>query len=471
MDTSLTSRGYGLPKSSLTTMQLERLKLDLTVKPMNVMDMGNDKSDTGKFPLYMESSQKIYMPKVFGIQKYGLPSVTKIAEGADIDAKFVGSLRPIQLEPVKAFLEAAHDPKRMGGIISLGCGCGKTVCALYIIAALKKKTMIIAHKEFLLDQWRERINEFLPGMRVGLIKASKVDVDDKDIIVASVQSLSMKTYDSTIFDDIALMVIDECHRTGAQVFSRVYQKHNVRYTLGLSATVNRKDGLSKVFKWHIGDVVYKSKKVKDTMKIIMKEYYEPDASYSQTHTMYNKQPNMSRMINNICSYKPRIQFLIESLQEVLRTEPHRRIIILSDRRGHLEALKVALDQVGITSGYYYGGLKPHELKESEKQQVLLATFAYSSEGLDVKGLNTMVLASPKSDIIQSVGRILRDKPEDRQYQPLVIDIVDNFSIFPSQARKRVKYYKSQGYEVSEDKLMNEISLKLEGKCFIVEQDD
>jgi superfamily II DNA or RNA helicase len=207
------------------------------------------------------------------------------------------------------------------------------------------------------------------------------------------------------------------------------------------------------------------------MKIIMKEYYEPDASYSQTHTMYNKQPNMSRMINNICSYKPRIEFLIESLQDVLSTEPHRRIIILSDRRGHLEALKVALDQVGITSGYYYGGLKPHELKESEKQQVLLATFAYSSEGLDVKGLNTMVLASPKSDIVQSVGRILRDKPEDRQYQPLVIDIVDNFSIFPSQARKRVKYYKSQGYEVSEDKLMNEISLKLEGKCFIVEQDD
>lgn len=467
--TTLTTRGYGIPKSMLTAEELTEIKTALMVKPFNAMNTGlggDDRVDVKSFPVFLESHSKLYVPKVWGIKRFGLPSEVKLPEADAINIQFTGELRPIQKPPIDAFLAACADPSRMGGIISLACGAGKTVCGLYIISKLKTKTMIVAHKEFLLDQWKERIEQFLPGARVGVIKASKFDIDDKDIIVASVQSLSMKEYEKRALDSIGLIIVDECHRTGAEVFSRIYRKHNVKYTLGLSATVNRKDGLTKVFKWHIGDIVYKAKRVKDTLKVAMKEFYVPNQDYCREWVMYNKKPNMAKMINQICAFQPRNVFIAEALRDVLAEELYRKTIILSDRRQHLETLHDMLTEMGITSGFYYGGLKPEELKESEQKQVLLATFAYSSEGLDVRGLNTMILSTPKSDIIQSVGRILRDKPEERAYTPLVIDIMDKFSIFPSQARKRMAYYKTQGYDVDHDKLFDASSIDFSGKCYI-----
>jgi predicted helicase len=92
-------------------------------------------------------------------------------------------------------------------------------------------------------------------------------------------------------------------------------------------------------------------------------------------------------------------------------------------------------------------MKPEELKESETKQVLLATYAFCAEGLDVPKLDTLLLASPKSDIIQSVGRILREKPINRVNTPVIIDIIDDYSIFRAQAKKREKYYVSKKYTV------------------------
>ena len=107
--------------------------------------------------------------------------------------------------------------------------------------------------------------------------------------------------------------------------------------------------------------------------------------------------------------------------------------------------KEQLDKIGITSGFYYGGLKPEVLKASETRQVILATYQMVSEAFDCPALNCLVIASPKSDVIQVTGRILRTKPEDRKFPPLIIDIIDGFSIFPAQAAKRRAYYKKCKY--------------------------
>lgn len=344
-----------------------------------------------------------------------------------------------------------------------------TVMALYITSKLAVKTLVVVHKEFLLNQWKERIGQFLPDARVGFIKGPVCDVENKDIVIGSLQSLSMKKFPKEVFSGFGFVIYDEVHHCAAQVFSRVFYKVTTQYTLGLSATVQRKDGLTKVFKWHIGDIVYKNKKkVPDVMKIITKEYYHPDHNYSRVHSMFNNKPNMSKMINNICDFMPRTEFIIDCLQEVMKSEPNRKVLILSDRRNHLIAFSQVLTARGLTWGYYFGGLKKEVLDESETKQVLLGTYAYVSEGFDMKGLNTLILASPKSDIIQSVGRITRDKPEDRVYQALVIDIVDNFSIFPSQARKRMKYYESQKYEIEKDVLYDDSNMQefVKGICHI-----
>ena len=121
----------------------------------------------------------------------------------------------------------------------------------------------------------------------------------------------------------------------------------------------------------------------------------------------------------------------------------RSILILSDRREHLKLLYELLD--GYSRGYYVGGMKPEELRESQEKDILLATFSMASEGMDIPKLNTVILASPKSDVEQSVGRIFRQKADVREFHPLIIDIQDNFSMFKNQCNKRVILYRKSNF--------------------------
>jgi superfamily II DNA or RNA helicase len=448
--TSIRQSGYAVPKSSLSTAVLEQIRSALTVKPINMMEEYLSKPQDTSFEVFEETDDMIYVPKAYGLRYHGVPGIVDLSEGDDIDVAFQGELRPAQEESAKAFMDALVDPTRMGGIINLACAGGKTVIALNIISRLKKKTIIVCHKEFLIDQWRERIAQFLPTARVGIIKAKLCDADGKDIVLASLQSLSMKQYDPSIFDGFALAVYDECHHTSAAVFSRVFRTASTRYALGLSATLDRKDGLTKVFKWHIGDVVHRQAQSvgpQDDVGVVVVSYLNESPEYCAISTIFGGQkPNTSRMINNICAFEPRTAFLVGCVKQILEDAPTRKVLVLSDRRGHLEEMHRRMTSEGIDAGLYYGGLKQEILKETENRSVMLGTYAYVSEGFDNKDLNTLVLASPKSDIVQVVGRILRTPPNERVHRPLVIDIVDKFSLFPNQARTRLRYFKSQGYE-------------------------
>lgn len=445
---SLGPRGYGLAKEGMTEAQLGDLKKELTVSPVNHMLQA---SQLPTFPLFLESSRKVYVPKFFGLCKYGMPADDRLPEGRDIDVKFTGKMRPEQMKPVDAFLEAANDPLKRGGILSLPCGSGKTVIALHILARLGKKAMIIVHKEFLLQQWRERIEQFMPGARVGLVKAKHLDVVNKDVVIASVQSLSMKVYPADTFSDIGLVVIDEVHRTGTEVFSKALQKVNFKYSLGLSATVNRKDGLTKVFVWFIGDVVYKVARRSDRMDVVMREFFTRDPAYSSEFFSFGNKLNTSRMLNQVCDYEPRTSLIVDILEDVFRrSDCSRRFLVLSDRKSQLTRIKTMLEERGscMTAGFYIGGMKPAALEESLTKHIILATFSFASEGFDAQHLDTLILASPKTDIEQSVGRILRVQGPGRKNVPLVIDIVDAFSVFERQGDKRRRFYKRHGYAVA-----------------------
>jgi superfamily II DNA or RNA helicase len=314
------------------------------------------------------------------------------------------------------------------------------------------KTIVIVHKDFLLQQWKERIEEFAPSAKIGMIKAKVIDVENKDIVIASLQSLSMKTYSNEVFQGFGFIVVDECHHTSAEVFCQALQKVTCKYSLGLSATINRKDGLGKVFQWYLGKVVFSNCKQKsnDVVDIYWKEFYDPNPVYGREEYMMRDKLNVSKMINNICEFYPRIEFIANIIKDIVSSEPNRKVLVLSDRKLQLELFMGKLTKMGLTCGYYTGGMKTEELKESETKQVLLGTYAMVAEGFDVKTLDTLVLASPKSDVVQSVGRILREVPEKRTHVPIVVDIVDKFSLFERQAEKRAKFYKSKQYNLKGD---------------------
>ena len=449
----MTQRGYGLNKSELTDTELKELRAELTVQPFVPKDYQMNDGSTS-FKVFQESASKIYLPKMYGLKKFGTPDVVKLNDGADINIPFNGKLRNEQKEPTDAFLAAARDPTQMGGVLNMACAAGKTVMALYLISTLSKKTLVIVHKEFLLQQWRERIQEFLPTARIGLIKAQHVDVVDKDIVLGSLQSLSMKEYDDDVFNDFGTLVVDECHHTSAEVFSRALRKVNFKYSLGLSATIQRKDGLTKVFMWYLGSVVYSATKRKgDVVTVKAVEYFDSHSAYSTECLMGRDKLNISRMINNICDFVPRTSKLMEIWHGVYEKEPKRRTLILSDRIVHLEKMGAILKDWNIPYGYYIGRMSDAELKKTADEAiVILGTFQFCSEGFDVQGLDTLILASPKSDIVQSVGRILRQKPEDRLHIPIVIDLMDMFSVFENQAKKRMKYYNKCGYDIEHEPL-------------------
>jgi superfamily II DNA or RNA helicase len=466
----ITSRGYVVPKHALSHEDLEALKRELTITPFTPEGYGPNENLT--FKTFLESSGKLYLPKYFGLQKFGVPNVIKIQDGDDIDVVFTGKLRPLQEDAVEAVLSACRNPLKMGGLLCLLCGQGKTVCGIKMICDLGKKALIVVNKEFLLEQWKERIREFAPNARIGIIKAKVIDVDNKDIVIASLQSLAMKDYDPNVLSSFGTLLADECHHLAAQVFSQALKKCNFRYSIGLTATPKRKDGLTKVFTWFIGDIAYQTKKRKDELEVRFVEYYNGDPAYSKEHVLWNKKPNMSKMINAICDFCPRVGFIVDQIKQVLKKEPNRRVLLLSDRRQHLHLIKEQLDNSQYDSGFYYGGMTNTQLKDSEDKQILLATYQYASEGFDMKGLDTLILASPKSDVIQVVGRILRDKPEDRKHIPLVIDIVDDFSMFPKQAKKRHAYYKSCKYVISDEHNIFNVKPSTtipKGTCAILEE--
>ena len=443
MTTKLSKDGYKIIKKDYDSKLIKEIKDELTVKPFNNFNRSQMMSDVGRFTVYLESPKKLYLPRFYGMKKFGVPTMNLLEEGDPIHLSFNGDLREEQKPIEEVYLKNAYE--KGGGIISIRCGGGKTVLALHIISVLKKKTIVIVHKDFLMTQWRDRILEFLPDAKIGKIQQDTIDIEGKDIVLAMVQSLSMKEYDDDVFDSFGLAVFDECHHLGAEVFSKSMRKVASKYMLGLSATPKRKDGLSKVFEWFMNDIVYlQKKKNEDYAEVQLVECKFNDEEYNKVELTFRKEPCMPRMINNICSYYPRTQLIVQNVKKY--HDEKRSILILSDRREHLKLLENMIK--GFSSiGFYVGGMKPDQLRESQEKDVILATFSMASEGMDIPKLDTVFLASPKSDVEQSVGRIFRKKACDRSFHPLIVDIQDTFSMFQKQCEKRITLYHKSNFTI------------------------
>lgn len=447
----LNNKGYVLVKSSIP-LKLSKIKKELTVKPFIKDTYG---APPKPFKIYQEGLKKIYLPKFYGINEFGTPLKNITPLGKEIKLTFNGQLRPKQEPVVKNFTDSCGENGSNGGIISVGCGFGKTVLALYLISCLKRKTLVIVHKEFLLNQWKDRINEYLPNAKVGIIQSSKIDIDDKDIVIGMLQSISMKDYDEDIFQDFGFTIIDECHHIGAEVFSRSLPKVNSYYLLGLSATPKRADGLSKVFEWYLGPYLYLEKKKEEREVDVNMIYYDSlDGFYNKLELTFRGKPSIPKMITNISNCRRRNEFIVELIVNIVKN-PNRQVLILGDRREQLYLIETLLKQQGMMNvGYYIGGMKEKELKISEKRQVLLATFSMSSEGMDIPSLNTLFMISSKSNIEQSVGRILRKHHGENI--PHIYDLVDNFSVFGNQAIKRMNFYKKSKYTIYTSRVMDDL---------------
>lgn len=480
----LGQKGYTILKKNITVEQQCFIRKELTVKPFV---QGSPAAQTSTFPAYRESANKFYLPRYFGQEHFGKPEETKISQGDSIHIPFSGELRENQKPVVKAYFDHVtkyESEGSGGGLLELPCAYGKTILSLYICSQLSVKTLIIVHKEFLLNQWIERIQQFIPTARIGRIQGQILDIENKDIVIGMLQSLSMKDYPETMFQSFGLTIIDEVHHISSEVFSCALFKIVTRYMIGLSATMNRKDGTTKVFKMFLGDVVYKGKRDDEhdvTVRAI--EYKANDEDFNKVTLDYRGNVQYSTMISKLCTYNHRTEFILRVLKDMLEENGNQQVMILAHNKNILKYIHDAIKTRNIaTVGYYVGGMKDAALKESEQKKVIIATYSMAAEALDIKTLTTLIMATPKTDIEQAVGRILREKHS----KPIVVDIIDSHDPFQNQWTKRKAFYKKQNYkmikiesnnydanidmwkkiELSGKKHCSEEKDALPGKCFL-----
>ena len=212
--------------------------------------------------------------------------------------------------------------------------------------------------------------------------------------------------------------------------------------IGLSATPFRDDKLEKVIKWYIGDIIYyEEAKVNQDIIVNIYKFNMEHELYKVVYNKFTKEVQIATMISNLVELKERNNFIRDIIVKT-RKNKDRKILVLSERIVHLEYLKEKIDELNIGStSFYIGGMKQKKLDESEKADVIFSTYSMSSEALDIDTLNTIILATSRRKVEQSVGRILRKQKGNYKVKPLIIDIVDKLDTFTKQSYTRKKYYK------------------------------
>ena len=440
----LTAKGYAVRKDSLTNEQVALIKGELTVAP-KVMEKFSKGQKT--FPLWLESFTRYYLPRVWAQDHFGLPEANCMSPGLDLPATitFKGTPYPYQTEIIDKFIGQGGN-----GLICVPCGRGKTFMALAIAIKLRKRFLIVVDKEFLANQWKGEIERYVEGARIGIVQGlvTQTDPTAYDITICMIQTVCLHDYPVGAFSSYGFTIFDECHHLGAQHFSGVLRKIQTPHMLGLSATPKRDDGLTKVFEYYLGKPVYEEKTREPDPTVVVKAlwYQNEDPAYAVAPVDWRGELVTARLMTQVVSCEPRTAVVIAEVA-ALAQDLKRKILVLSERRGHLEAIEAGLPAT-LVKGYYVGGMKQADLdRNAETCQVLLATYAMASEAMNIKALNAMIMASPRKKVEQSTGRILRVSADKRELHPLIIDVIDQHDTYVHQWYLRARYYKKCAYTI------------------------
>jgi superfamily II DNA or RNA helicase len=493
-DRVLTAKGYAIKKSYLNEIQTQGLRSELTMAP-KVLD--KFMKDIQNFPIYAESKTRFYVPRHWGIKKFGEPEADIVSEGLKFseEISFSDKFPPhdFQKEIIDTFIQ-----KGANGLICVPCGYGKTFMALNIAVRLGRRFLIVVDKEFLMNQWKSEINNFIHNANVGILQGSTCQVGsdvifDKeytlpelrqlakeaklkvggnkdellkrlseagidttpksktvayDVTICMIQTICRQEYPEGFFDEYGFTIFDECHHLGAAYFCQALKKIQTKYMLGLSATPDREDGLSSVFEYHLGDPVYKNtKRAPDKEAVVKAVWFDSeDPAYKEVPVNWRGEPITAKLLNQVADFELRNNKIFKVLEEYA-SDPDRFILILSDRISQLEWFEKALnEQAKFVHGYYIGGMKQLDLDaNAEKCQILLATYQMASEAFSVKKLNTVILATPRKNVEQSTGRIFRQRIDERKVAPHIIDIIDSHDCHKRRWFVRQKFYKECQY--------------------------
>jgi superfamily II DNA or RNA helicase len=359
-----------------------------------------------------------------------------------VDLAFSGFLKEFQQQATTDILN------RDFSVLQAPTGSGKTVTALAIIAQRRQPTLVIVHSKELMDQWIERIKQFLgiPQAEIGIIGNGKKVIDDKVTvgIVNSVYPIAEE-----IRENIGHLVIDECHRTPSRTFTEAVNVFDCKYMLGLSATPYRRDGLTKLIGWHLGrKIEVRQTDLTEADIILDVEVIPRETMFT---SFYDASEEYARVLSELTEDADRNQLIAA---DVIREAANGGgiCLVLTDRREHCHALAALITPCGIETAILTGEVSNGSRKtiverlNSGSVRVLIATGQLIGEGFDCKGLSTLFLACPvkfSGRLIQYLGRVLRPAPGKDKAK--IYDYADSaVPVLAASARARQRVYRGVG---------------------------
>lgn len=497
----------------LSAAQRANLRASLTIRPRKTTDIATA-ATPAPIELFREEGDRFAVPRGYWRQKRSGLHLERVAVSGGIPMQPLASTWTAdgpfaeQAEIIEALLRALTAEPWGGGLLEAACGTGKSEVGIELAHRLGCSTMILVHKEFLLRQWRKRIQKVLPGARVGIVQQDRCEWEGVDFCVGLMQSLVRDDgqgakYDPRLYQAFGLLLVDEAHHVPSATFSQVLPRFNAAMELGLSATFRRKDGAEDVFYYQLGPVLYTASakpmipqvrvlRTEATVRPIQRGWDR--AAKAWRYEVPVEKLNSAQVLTQLADDVPRQRMIVDQVLRAARAG--RKVLVVSERLEHLRDMATSVAAAteewarGAPTQDFYTGQwftgaswdcagKGHrkgdpkkadrteaQLDAAEGAQILWATRQMVDEAFDVAACDVLILATPVTDAEQVVGRVQRwCRPDPAKCArlcpwragscegkpvPVVVDLVDaRVAKVAGKWRRRQRLYREMGAKVEE----------------------
>lgn len=464
---------YEVPVASVEPGMLSKVKRDLTFVHAET------KQEVQAWRV--DENGILYTPRDYGLRVLGLPEKERLSPGVAMTEKcrLTATLSEHLYSQTKAIRvltkglrgrECADGTGPFGGgLLHLPCGFGKTVVGIAEAVALGRRTAWLVTTEDLMTQTVERLAQHTGGTaRVGIVQENTCDYVGKDFVVCMLATLHKRQYPPEFYDSFGTVVVDECHHIAAPTYAAALSKFRPKHLLGLTATPKRGDGMFPLVTHLIGPTLFSVQRNEDASVICRMVEYRPQTPYP-TFRVPNMNVKQNLMTNALIKDEYRNRQIVLAIMRIMfmpSNKKPRQIIIFSSRVEHLKTLMtlVQAEVVRATGkevamGTRFGSKKKKKkgpATDNDTAPLIFASYQKTSEGLDIPTLDTVVRATPRGNVEQNIGRIMRELSgggggckDDANFK-LILDFLDNYNEFYGMGMGRIRLYQKFNYEIVRD---------------------